>query len=518
MGLMRAAMIAAFFIVAKASVLSAQEVTLTTPDGNLSISGTVLGFDGALYRLSTDYGELTVDGTRLVCVGEGCQDPETYVADVQISGSAALGGVLMPALIEAFALRNDLRATRETLDDSHFTYRIANKDGRDLGLFRFRVTTTDEGFADLLADEADIAMALREVRSSEAKLAREAGLGRLRGVNRSRVLALDALLPVVAARNPVKGISLAGLAQVLSGKIDNWQAFGGPDAPINLYLPEGQTGLSQSIEDRLLRPANLKFTQDISRHPTNRDVTQAVSGDPHGLGIASFSDLGTTRALTLIGTCGFSQSATRRSVKTEDYPLTTPLFLYLPARRLPELARDFLTFTRSQTAQIVIRRTGFVDQAPEEIPVSLQGDRFVNAIRVAGDVGGLDGLREMTQSLSGMRRLTTSFRFEPGSAGLDAQSRSNVQQLARALEAGRYDNRKLVFVGFSDGQGPADTNLTIAARRAMVVRDAVLSAAKTARMDSIEIETDAYGEAMPMACDDTSWGRQVNRRVEVWLQ
>jgi phosphate transport system substrate-binding protein len=29
---------------------------------------------------------------------------------------------------------------------------------------------------------------------------------------------------------------------------------------------------------------------------------------------------------------------------------------------------------------------------------------------------------------------------------------------------------------------------------------------------------DAFGEAMPMACDDTAWGRQVNRRVEVWVR
>ena len=36
-----------------------------------------------------------------------------------------------------------------------------------------------------------------------------------------------------------------------------------------------------------------------------------------------------------------------------------------------------------------------------------------------------------------MARLTTSFRFEAGSIRLDAQSRSNIQQLARALEQGQ---------------------------------------------------------------------------------
>ena len=61
----------------------------------------------------------------------------------------------------------------------------------------------------------------------------------------------------------------------------------------------------------------------------------------------------------------------------------------------------------------------------------------------------------MTATLTPMARLTTSFRFEAGSIRLDAQSRSNVQQLARAMEQGQYDARRLLFVGFSDGEGAA---------------------------------------------------------------
>ena len=33
----------------------------------------------------------------------------------------------------------------------------------------------------------------------------------------------------------------------------------------------------------------------------------------------------------------------------------------------------------------------------------------------------------------------------------------------------------------------------------------------------VAMRAEAFGEAMPMACDDTGWGRQVNRRVEVWV-
>ena len=74
------------------------------------------------------------------------------------------------------------------------------------------------------------------------------------------------------------------------------------------------------------------------------------------------------------------------------------------------------------------------------------------------------------------------------------------------------------FVGFSDGDGAAAGNRKIAMKRAETVREAVIVAAETANFEQLTIEVDAFGEAMPMACDDTAWGRQVNRRVEVWLR
>ena len=254
------------------------------------------------------------------------------------------------------------------------------------------------------------------------------------------------------------------------------------------------------------------------RHQRGVGLAKAVVQDPFSIGLASFAETGNAQVLRLTGSCGFSLQAERRTIKTEDYPLTAPMFLYLPARRLPKIGRDFLAFTRGPFAQNVIRRAGFVDQAPEEVAIADQGDRFANAISVAGPETSLEELQRMTRTLTGMARLTTSFRFESGSIRLDAQSRSNVQQLARALEVGQYDARRLMFVGFSDGEGPAAANRDIALRRADAVRRAVKQAAETANFERVELEVDAFGEALPMACDDSAWGRQANRRVEVWVR
>jgi len=520
---LRAVLWAALFLAFTGASASADDVTLRSRDGAIELSGTLLGFDGEFYRVETRYGELTVDGSGVLCEGPGCPSLTDYVAELSISGSSTIGEVLMPALVEGFALQNGLTAERLKDDETHFTYVLSQPaTGTDpatvVGRFRFRVSSTDEGFADLLADEADLVMALREIRPGELALAREVGLGELDDVNRSRVLALDAMTVIVSPTNPVSALSVSDLARVLSGEIANWRTLGGPDAPISVHLRDAQSGIAQAVEDRVLRPARLALMESVTRHADNASLSRAVARDQLAIGVASFSEIGNSKALALSGPCGFQLRANRLTIKTEDYPLTAPMFLYIPARRLPKLAREFLTYTRTGPAQIITRRAGFVDQAPEEIALNAQGDRVANAVAVAEGDPGLDALKRMVETLSPRRRLSTSFRFEPGAARLDAQSRSNVQHLAGAMEAGIYDGRDMVFVGFSDGVGPAEGNQRIALQRAQAVKQAVEAAVEASSLSQVRLSTDAFGEAMPMACDDTRWGRQVNRRVEVWVR
>ncbi|MFU8777536.1 MAG: substrate-binding domain-containing protein, partial [Roseovarius sp.] len=485
MTIVRAAILAALSFLALPGLALAQDVTLRSHDGAVEISGNLLGFDGEFYRVDTIYGELTVDGSGVICEGPGCPDLEHYVARLVFSGAPTIGRVLMPALIEAFAIRGDYDVMREDLSPQELRFGLYQRVGTRVGEFVFRLTNTDEGFADLLANEADIAMTLREARQDEITRAREGGLGNLMAPGQVRVLALDALIPVVAPSNPVQGISLRQLAQVLSGTIINWAEFGGPDAPIEVHLWDAATGIGQASVDQVLLPEGKQLLARALRYPDGATFAEAVARDPFAIGLTARSERRETWELALTGDCGFALSATRRAVKTEDYPLTAPLFIYLPARRLPKLGREFLGYLRDPSAQLVIRRAGFVDQTPEEIEINAQGDRFVNAIAQAGVEVGLEELQRMVRVLGPLKRLTTTFRFEAGSVRLDAQSRSNVEQLARAMELGHYDARRLVFVGFSDGDGPAGANRDIALRRAETVQRAVVRAAETANLERI---------------------------------
>ena len=136
----RAAVIAALFFCIMALRVDAQDVTLTSHDSRVEITGTLMGFDGEFYRVQTDYGELTVDGSGVFCEGPGCPDLQDFVAELELSGSATMGDVLMPALLQAYAQRAGFDAVREQEDSTRFTYILSRSDtGKVAARFRFRV-------------------------------------------------------------------------------------------------------------------------------------------------------------------------------------------------------------------------------------------------------------------------------------------------------------------------------------------------------------------------------------------
>jgi phosphate transport system substrate-binding protein len=193
------------------------------------------------------------------------------------------------------------------------------------------------------------------------------------------------------------------------------------------------------------------------------------------------------------------------------------VFLYLAPRRLPQLVREFLAFTETEAAERLVAGAGFVNQSLTRTPVALQGNRLANAITAAGGDVALPDLQDMLRVLGSAERLSATFRFAGGAVELDAQSRASAARLAAAIERGAFDGRRLIFAGFSDGEGPGSVNRRLSLQRAETVRAAVLAAAGAAGPGRVTLDTAGFGEAMPMACDDTDWGRAVNRRVEVWL-
>ena len=512
----RAATFAALFFCATA--LAAQDITLRSAGGGLDISGRMIGFDGENIQIYSEFGPLTLRYDKVICEGADCPDLASYVPEVRFSGARRMADVLMPALVQSFARSRQLTVTLTQTDRAHFTQTLRRAgDPMPVGRFVFRATNTDEGFADLIAHEADLVMSVREVRPPEVERGVEVGLGRLDDPRQSRIVGLNALVPVVSVRSDVTAISLADLAAAFAGQMVDWGSLQGRADPLTVHLGPATDGQVQRFVDQVVRASGAELGEAVVRHADADAVAKAVSQDAGALGVLPFTDIGNTRAIALRDNCGFISTPRLTALKTEDYPLTAPMFLYLPQRRLPALARDFMAWLRSPEAQLVVRRAGFVDQGAVPIPLDAQGQRFANAIAAAGDEMPLFELQRMVRVLATRVRLSTSFRFEVGSTRLDAQSRSNLLALAQAIRDGRYVDRPLMLVGFSDGRGASDANRDLSSARAEAVLRDLEEVMGGGLPDGAMVETEAFGEALPMGCDDTEWGRQMNRRVELWV-
>lgn len=474
--------------------VSAGSVVLTTLDGSLSLEGELESYDGEFFRVKTAFGSLTMDGGNVSCQGPGCPDPKDMVARARISGPADMIHRLMPPLLEVFAEREGLAYRSRFSSDTSATWEFSDTaTGRLVAIFEGQVGTEKNALLRLASRELDISLGR---------------IGAERPV-RQDVIGLDALVPIVAPDNPRAMVTVAQFRALLSGRTANWSRLGGPDLPVTLHLLSDTDGPLGR-----LHPSG-RYGKAI-RHDAARALSDAVAADPAALGIVPYSMIGNAVPLVISGGCGLATLATRDTIRAEDYPLTQPLFLHRVGARQPKVVRDFIAFARSPEAQPVVRSSGFVDQAIGRVAFERQGDRIANAVLSAdAEPEAMQAVRNMIGSLMTMDRLTLTFRFEDGSSELDPQSESNVLRLSDAIGRGEFDGKELVFVGFTDGVGPADGNRRLSERRARSVRRAV-----TARLDGapVTLSVQGYGETLPMACDDTPWGKQVNRRVEVWVR
>lgn len=101
--------------------------------------------------------------------------------------------------------------------------------------------------------------------------------------------------------------------------------------------------------------------------------------------------------------------------------------------------------------------------------------------------------------------------FEVDKADLKAGAIRNLDKLVEFLQS--YPEREIRVEGHTDSTGAAEYNLGLSQRRAASVRDMLLDRG----VDAARITTEGLGEEYPVASNNTSAGRQQNRRVEIVL-
>lgn len=99
--------------------------------------------------------------------------------------------------------------------------------------------------------------------------------------------------------------------------------------------------------------------------------------------------------------------------------------------------------------------------------------------------------------------------FDFDSYSLRPQTKTNLTQLAETLN--KYEETNILIEGHTDAKGSDTYNQTLSENRA----DAVSEFLESNNVDNQRITSVGYGEAQPIAENESEAGRQQNRRVEV---
>jgi outer membrane protein OmpA-like peptidoglycan-associated protein len=120
----------------------------------------------------------------------------------------------------------------------------------------------------------------------------------------------------------------------------------------------------------------------------------------------------------------------------------------------------------------------------------------------------LDALKA-TPTPRGLVMTLGDVMFDTGRSELKSGASRKMDQLAQFLA--EHPDRRVQIDGFTDSVGSDSYNEELSQRRADAVKATLISRG----VDPSRIGTEGYGKAYPVASNNDSGGRQLNRRVEV---
>jgi phosphate transport system substrate-binding protein len=423
---------------------------------------------------------------------------------LNLSAADAVGMRVGSALAEAF-LASVLNVEVHTTSAGANTMISGEKDGVRQSI-AIMGGATETGLDALQNGGAEIAITSRRINEGEAR--KLSNLGEMTSSNNEHVVALDGVALIVNPANRVPRLSLDQLASLFGGTATTWRALEASLGPaskwvaapgivqvpeLHLYAPQGDAAVVETFSSRVLR--GRAISPSVKWLPGAGAVQQAVVADAGGIGIVPLPSVGSARAVPVAEPGRDPVAPTPIAIATEDYFLAHRLYLYLGQTSGNPYAARFVEFALGVEGQAAVKKTGLVDlevQAePRKVPAGV--------------------LQKALGATAQPRRLSSVFRFEPGSSLFDNRSLDDLARVVRFLKENELDGSSLYAFGFSDPVGTEAQTLEASKQRGEQLAQALGLWGVTG------VKVEAAGAALPVADNGTEEGRQRNRRVELWL-
>ena len=208
---------------------------------------------------------------------------------------------------------------------------------------------SSRGVADVRQGLADIGMVSRAMKEDERDLS-------------AFPVARDGVCPILHQENPVQALTDEQIVAIYTGKITNWKAVGGNDAPITVVnKAEGRSTLEVFLQYFKLKNVDVKAQVVIG---DNEQGVKTVAGNRNAIGYVSIgtAEYDATHGVPIKLLPVGGVTASTESVRKGTFPLSRPL--HIVTRTSPTgLAKAFIEYAQSKTVYDLIRQQYFVPLA-----------------------------------------------------------------------------------------------------------------------------------------------------------
>lgn len=206
------------------------------------------------------------------------------------------------------------------------------------------------GAKSLVNGTCDVASMSRFMKDDEVKAAIEKGV-----VPVCHTVAVDGIAVIVHPSNPIKGLTLAQVRDIYTGKTTNWNQVGGPNANIVVISRDSSSGTYESFETLVMNKEKMAGSVEyVGSSGAIRQRVQSTQGSIGYVGIG-FTDR-TVKTLEID-----KIMPTKATVASGRYPIARPLFLFTDG--YPAMGShlyNFINLYLTRKGQEMIEAIGFV--------------------------------------------------------------------------------------------------------------------------------------------------------------
>ena len=349
-----------------------------------------------------------------------------------------------------------------------------HKRTRDSMDFDLNAVGSRNGIRMMLAGETDLAATTLPITAADREQAAAFSFDLDKGLN---IAAVDVIAVAVHGSNPLESLTYDQIIGIFcTMEIDNWSFLGMENAPIRTLVRNPDSGTRALFEDFFCGARGIHRRAEIG---SAKEIEQALFDDATVISFISLSQRA-GKALALRPEAQARPiSPSKKNIIRGAYPLAQDLTLYSrgPAKGM---AQKFLKWIGSPAGQDVVDEADFV-------PLYLR-----------------------PELMDEPRPLRETVNFDLGSSQPTARSIARIGLLIDELKGRAGEHNHIVLEGFTDTQ--EENPIELSQKRAEKVRD-ILSEALTGRF----FELIPRGSAHPIAPNETQFGRQRNRRVQIFL-